>query len=157
MKQYTVFVQMANSRYCHDIVTANGDSPEQIKNAEDKAVSLANEILSRYQGEGVYCFVDIYDENYTIIYEKDNIATAEDKGDKISIDTIGKGHDCSCRLAEGFTKEGDKKFISMCAELDNSNIKTYFLVYCCDKAMISTIKKTRTRNLNYAIKLFNKL
>lgn len=157
MKQYTVFVQVANNRYCHDIVTAKEDSPEQIKNAEDKAVSLANEILSRYQGEGVYCFVYIYDENYTIVYEKDNVATAEEKEDKISIDTIGKGHECSCQLAEGITKEGNKKFISMCAELDNCNVKTYFLVYCCDKGMISTIKKTRTRNLNYAIKLFNRL
>lgn len=157
MKQYKVFVQMASNRYCHDIVTANGDSLEQIKEAENKAISLANDILSRYQGEGAYCFVYIYDENYSIIYENDNVATAEDKGDKISIDSIGKGHECSCQLAEGLTKEGNKKFITMCAELNNSTIRTYFLVYCCEKGMVSTLKKTRTRNLNSAIDLFNKL
>lgn len=49
MKQFSVYVQMANKRYCHDIVTAEDETEEAAKAAEKKAIAIANEILERYQ------------------------------------------------------------------------------------------------------------
>lgn len=160
MKQFSVFVQMANNRYCHDLITSENDTPEKIKEAYDKSIKTANEILSRYKGEGLYCFVYVHDEEFNIIYENDNVTYTEEKqGDQTSLDEIIKQqHKLSCYLASGLTKDGNKKFIEYIAELkDDGNVRILYRVYVCDKSMIQTIKQRLSRQLDTSITYYNSL
>ena len=163
MKQYKVFVQMANNRFCHDIISAVDDSPEKAREAQDKAISIANEILSRYKGEGVYCFVYIHDESFDIVYENDNISFVEEKeGDQLSLADIMQSpqspHKCSCLLGSGFTKDENKKFIEYRTALRNDgSVNVLYAVYICDKGMTSTLKSKVYRNLDVALRWYNKL
>lgn len=160
MKQYSVFVQMANNRYCHDLITSENDTPEKIKEAYDKSIEIANGILSRYKGEGLYCFVYVHDEEFNIIYENDNIAYTEEKqGDQTSLAEITKQQrKVSCYLADGLTKDGNKKFIEYIAELKNDgNVRILYKVYVCDKNMIQTIKQRVSRQLDTSITYYNSL
>lgn len=160
MKQFSVYVQMADKRYCHDIVTAEGESGEQAKAAEEKAIKLANEILDRYKGEGIYCFVYIHDEEFTIYYEGDNITPFNETiGDRISLaDILSKTNKTTISLASGLTKEGNRKFISMNIELTRTAyVKTTYTTYVCDAGMCKTIKRKTCRHLDSAVELYNTL
>lgn len=160
MKQFSVYVQMANKRYCHDIVTAEDETGEAAKAAEKKAIAIANEILERYKGEGVYCFVYIHDEEFTIYYEGDNVTPIESTvGDRTSLaDILSKQHTSNIMLAQGKTKEGNKKFISMDIELTRTAyVKTTYTTYVCDPGMCKTIKRKICRHLDSAIELYNTL
>ncbi len=160
MKQFSVYVQMANKRYCHDIVTAKNESDEAAKEAEKKAIAIANEILKRYKGEGVYCFVYIHDEEFTIYYEEDNLAPIGPAvGDKTSLaDILPKQHTSNIMLAQGRTKEGNKKFISMDVELTRTTyVKVSYTTYVCDPGMYQTIKRKVCRHLDSAVELYNTL
>lgn len=160
MKQYSVFVQMANNRYCHDLITSENDTPEKIKEAYDKSIEIANEILSRYKGEGLYCFVYVHDEEFNIIYENDNVTYTEEKqGDQTSLAEITKQQrKVSCYLADGPTKDGNKKFLEYIAELKNDgNVRILYKVYVCDKSMIQTIKQRVSRQLDTSITYYNSL
>lgn len=160
MKRFSVYVQMANKRYCHDIVTAEDETGEAAKAAEKKAIDIANEILERYKGEGVYCFVYIHDEEFTIYYEGDNVTPIESTvGDRTSLeDILSKQHTANITLEQGVTKEGNKKFISMNIELTRTAyIKVSYTTYVCDPGMCQTLKRKICRYLDSAIELYNKL
>ena len=156
MKSYRVFVQIANERYCHDIVSGENESE-----TKTNAINTAKDILNRYKGDGVYCFVYVHDENFNIVYEGDNIGAHEEhQGTQITLDEIthkNKDNYISLALANGLTKEGDKKFMRLVTRINGTYVNNQFEVYVCDKAMCKTLKTIPARHLTTAINTFNSL
>ena len=168
MKRYKVVVETSDRRYCHITVTANDDSPEQIKIAENKAIKEANDTLSYYKEKEIYCFIYICDNEHNIIYENDNVSYIEKgkdnkgKGDQITLDEIVHINrdllTCSCQIASGSTAENNNKFIRFNAELCKGFPTTYYTVYVCDPGMCHHIgKEFKTHSLNIAIEKYNSL
>lgn len=160
MKQYKVFLQTANDRILYEIVSAEDSTLEKINEAREKSISIAETVLSRYKEEPVYCFVYVYDNEYNIIYENDNISyKKETAGDQITLDDLVKNNNvCSCILAEGYTKERERKFIRYKTKLgEDGSVKTLFEVYACDVCMLCSTKIKIMRHLGSAITYYNSL